>query len=201
MNSSELFQKNKVLYVKGVVPKELCYFLTNVLIRQAVVSPRDGDSQIPNAKSIMDHEVVFETLQERLWPTVEELVGEELIPTYSYARLYSNGDVLEPHKDRPACEVSMTIQLGRSHNYAWPIYMEGCRADMVEGDAVIYQGCDIEHWRNKCDGPEDYYSGQVFIHFVRANGPFAEEHGCDRINRPLIRNMYVRNRTHLMDLK
>jgi hypothetical protein len=66
---------------------------------------------------------MFETLQERLWPTIEAAVGEELIPTYSYARLYSNGDVLEKHSDRPACEISVTIQLGRSHHYAWPIYM------------------------------------------------------------------------------
>jgi hypothetical protein len=191
----------KVLYVKNFVSKELCYFLTNVLLRQSVLEPGHKDTQVPTAKSVMDHEVVFETLQERMWPAMEELLGEELIPTYSYARLYSNGDDLKPHIDRPACEISATVQLGRSHQYAWPIYMGGRRVDMAEGDAVIYKGCEIEHWRNVCDGPEEYYSGQAFLHYVRANGPYSSEHGCDITIRPLIKNMYVKNRTILMDTK
>lgn len=191
----------KVLYVKNFVSKELCYFLTNVLLRQSVLEPGHKDTQVPTAKSVMDHEVVFETLQERMWPAMEELLGEELIPTYSYARLYSNGDDLKPHIDRPACEISATVQLGRSHQYAWPIYMGGKRIDMAEGDAVIYKGCEIEHWRNVCEGPEEYYSGQAFLHYVRANGPYASEHGCDITIRPLIKNMYVKNRTILMDTK
>ena len=191
----------KVLYVKNFVSKELCYFLTNVLLRQSVLEPGHKDTQVPTAKSVMDHEVVFETLQERMWPAMEELLGEELIPTYAYARLYSNGDDLKAHIDRPACEISATVQLGRSHQYAWPIYMGGRRVDMAEGDAVIYKGCEIEHWRNVCDGPEEYYSGQAFLHYVRANGPYASEHGCDITIRPLIKNMYVRNRTILMDTK
>jgi hypothetical protein len=191
----------KVLYVKNFVSKELCYFLTNVLLRQSVLEPGHKDTQVPTAKSVMSHEVVFETLQERMWPAMEELLKEELIPTYSYARLYSNGDDLKPHIDRPACEISATVQLGRSHQYAWPIYMGGRRVDMAEGDAVIYKGCEIEHWRNVCDGPEEYYSGQAFLHYVRANGPYASEHGCDITIRPLIKNMYVKNRTILMDTK
>lgn len=191
----------KVLYVKNFVSKELCYFLTNVLLRQSVLEPGHKDTQVPTAKSVMDHEVVFETLQERMWPAMEELLGEELIPTYSYARLYSNGDDLKSHIDRPACEISATVQLGRSHQYAWPIYMGGRRVDMAEGDAVIYKGCEIEHWRNVCDGPEEYYSGQAFLHYVRANGPYVSEHGCDITIRPLIKNMYVKNRTILMDTK
>lgn len=191
----------KILYVKNFIPKELCYFLTNILLRQSVLEPVHKDNLVPTAKSVMEHEVVFETLQERMWPAMEELSREELIPTYAYARLYSNGDDLKAHIDRPACEISATVQLGRSHQYAWPIYMGGRRVDMAEGDAVIYKGCEIEHWRNVCDGPEEYYSGQAFLHYVRANGPYASEHGCDITIRPLIKNMYVKNRTILMDTK
>lgn len=191
----------KILYVKNFIPKELCYFLTNILLRQSVLEPVHKDNLVPTAKSVMEHEVVFETLQERIWPAMEELSREELIPTYAYARLYSNGDDLKAHIDRPACEISATVQLGRSHHYSWPIYMGGRRVDMAEGDAVIYKGCEVEHWRNVCDGPEEYYSGQAFLHYVRANGPYASEHGCDITIRPLIKNMYVRNRTILMDTK
>jgi len=188
---------NEAVLLPKVLPMEFCQFFTHVLIRQADLNPR-GDEQIPNAKTIMDHEVMFETLHERLWPVVEQVTKEELIPTYAYARLYSNGDVLERHRDRAACEVSVTIQLGRSHNYSWPIYMGGQRFDLAEGDGVVYPGCDVEHWRNVCDGPTDYYSGQVFLHFVRKNGQHSSEAGDSTI-----RNVYsyCKHRTYLMESK
>lgn len=185
------------IHLKRVLPLEFCYFFTHVLMRQSDIDRR-GDSQIPNALSILDHEYMFETLHERLWPIIEEVVGEELIPTYAYARLYSNGDILQKHTDRPACEVSVTIQLGRSHNHSWPIYMGGQSFELAEGDAVIYPGCDVEHWRDECKGPDGYYSGQVFLHFVRKNGKYASEVG-DNTNRNSY--SYVKHRTTFMENK
>lgn len=200
-------QANKLLnaygavYLKNAVSKELAIFLTHVLQRAADIPQfARGDGQIPNAKSIMDHEVLFETLLESMWPKFEDVLGFELLPTYAYARLYSNGDVLENHKDRPACEISATIQLGRSHHYAWPIYMDGKRYDMAEGDAVLYRGCDIEHWRDACAGPDGYYSGQVFLHFVCKDGPHTN-HACDPLNRQPWENMFYKHRTFLMEGK
>jgi hypothetical protein len=68
--------------------------------------------------------------------------------------------------------------------------MAGHRYDLAEGDGVVYKGCDLLHWRKPCDGPQDYYSGQVFCHFVRANGPHAEFAGDRRWNgkHPFVRD-------------
>jgi len=195
--SIEIFNKHGAVHITKLIPPDFYKFFTHVLMRQADLSPR-GDQQIPNAKAILDHEYMFETLHELYWDVLEGIVGEELLPTYAYARLYSNGDVLEKHTDRPACEVSVTIQLGRSHHYAWPIYMGGMRFDMAEGDGVIYKGCDVEHWRDKCDGPDGYYSGQVFLHYVRKNGPYASEAG-DSMHRNTY--SYIKNRAELMENK
>lgn len=197
-NTKELLKAFGAVYVARLIPTEFCQFFTHVLMRCADLKYTQGDEQVPNAAAILAHEYMFETLQERLWPVVEVIVGEELIPTYSYARLYSNGDVLEKHRDRPACEVSVTLQLGRSHHYAWPIYMGNQRYDLSEGDAVVYKGCDIEHWRDRCDGPQEYYSGQVFLHYVYKNGQHANEVG-DSTNRQTY--SYMKNRTHLMETK
>ena len=194
----EIFNKHGAVHVTKLVPPDFYKFFTHVLMRHADLKENQGDPQIPNAKAILDHEYMFETLHELYWDVLEGIVGEELLPTYAYARLYSNGDVLEKHTDRPACEVSVTIQLGRSHHYAWPIYMGGMRFDMAEGDGVIYKGCDIEHWRDKCDGPDGYYSGQVFLHYVRKNGPYTAEAG-DSTNRGAY--SYTKNRTELMENK
>lgn len=196
--AQKLFNTFKAVHVKGMLPKELCHYLTHLLMVYADRNPGTrGDEQVPNALSCVQHEYAFETIQEMMWPYIEEAVGEELLPTYSYARLYTNGNFLEKHTDRKACEVSVTIQLGRSHNYAWPIYMGNHRFDLNEGDGVVYSGCDVEHWRNTCDGPDNYYSGQVFIHFVRKHGPYAQEAGdpAERTPGPLI---FVKNRTLAM---
>lgn len=169
------------ILVKDVVSPELARFMTQALMLKSELSPENiGDVQCPTAPSIRD-ELIFDTLLERAWPFLENLLGEKLIPTYAYARLYRRGDILEKHTDRESCEVSMTVQLGRSHHYAWPIYMEDKRYDLGEGEGVVYSGCESVHWRDMCDPPdESYYSGQVFLHFVRAEGPYAEWAGDKR---------------------
>lgn len=197
-----MFSQTGALIIPKLIPVEFCQFFTHVLLRQHYLQENNGDPQVPTAKAILGHEIMFETLAERLWPRIESIVGEELLPTYSYARLYTNGDELKSHTDRPACEISATIQLGRSHHYAWPIYMGNQRFDLSEGDAVIYKGCDVNHWREKCNGPDNYYSGQVFIHFVRKQGEFVEHHK-DVIVQGQQRHKvdFTRNRTYLMEIK
>ena len=197
-NTRQIIEQYGAVHLAKIIPIEFCHFFTHVLLRHADSDMKKTDIQIPNAKTVIDHEIMFETLQERLWGVMESIYGEELLPTYSYARLYSNGDILEKHTDRPACEVSATIQLGRSHHYAWSIYMGGKRFDMAEGDMIVYRGCDIEHWREPCNGPDDYYSGQLFIHFVKKNGQYAAEAGDSTIRQS---NLYKKNRTLLMENK
>jgi hypothetical protein len=200
MQSHEILAQNKSLHLKNLVSDDLCKFLTHVLVRKSFESNLIDDEQVPDCLAIMGHELVFDTLLERLWPVVEQATNKTLLPTYTYARLYKNGNVLERHTDRDECEVSVTIQLGRSHHYAWPIYMGGKRFDLAEGDGVIYPGCEIEHWRDKCDGPPGYYSGQVFLHFVDANGPFANKVG-DATKRPVFSDMFVKHRAFNMEQK
>lgn len=184
--------------INNLLPKDFCHFFTHVLLRKSAQPDNITDEQVPTCLSTMDHEIMFETVLERIWPTIESVVNEELLPTYAFSRLYHNGDELPAHTDRPACEVSLTVQLGRSHHYSWPIYVGGNRYDLSEGDAVVYFGCDAPHWREPCDGPQDYYSGQVFFHFVRKNGPYANEAGD-----PQAREVpsFVKNRTALMEAK
>lgn len=186
------------MIIKNLIPKEFCQFFTHVLLRNIDLQEQKEDNQVENSLTIMQHHIVFETLHERLWPKIESVVGKKLMPTYAYARLYQNGNELKKHVDRPACELSVTIQLGRSHHYAYPFYLEGTRVDLSEGDGVVYLGSEQEHWRDKCNGPEGYYSGQVFLHFVYADGEHTQEVG-DQGRRELY--SYMKNRTQLMEIK
>jgi hypothetical protein len=205
MSNGDILNKYGAIHIKDVISKEMCHYFTRVMMRcgdlKRMNNQYTGDEQIPNCRAILDHEYMFETYQEMLWPSLENLLGEELLPTYSYARLYTNGDELKIHSDRDACEISVTIQLGRSHHYSWPIYMGGRPYYMAEGDGVVYRGCDIDHWREPCNGPEGYYSGQAFIHFVRKNGTRSKEAGDSNARGPEFIKTFNKARTFLMEEK
>ena len=86
---------------------------------------------------------------------IENILQIDLFPTYYYERCYWKGSVLERHTDRPACEISISIQVS-SNTKPWPIFFkkpngEESSVTMNDGDGVIYKGIEIEHWRNRLD--------------------------------------------------
>ncbi len=211
---------NKYQVIKGAISYELANFVFNyfLLKRDAVKFMYDNnitydngilgtwtDAQIPNTYSHYgDH--VIETLLVKVLPIMAQETGLELIPTYSYARLYKKGDILHRHKDRPSCEISTTIHLGGN---PWPIFIDGTGADNVinehknlikpnapagtkvlldVGDMLVYSGCELEHWREPFEGD---VCGQVFLHYNHVNGPFAEKNRFDR--RPMLGIPPLRN--------
>lgn len=177
-NSKDIFTKQGYVLVKSFITKELAKFLHDYLIlttRAAQLNGGSGgDEQVPNSFSAVHGDPAFESLLWNVHSKMEECTGLELIPTYTYRRLYKNGSTLEKHKDRPSCEVSATIKLSDSGGYNWPIWMVDTPYELEDGDAVIYRGCDLEHWRDECKGPANYVLGQVFTHYVDKNGPFVE---------------------------
>lgn len=102
---------------------------------------------------------------------VSALVGEMVLPTYCYGRVYRNNSFLIKHKDRPACEISLTVHLWGDTN--WPFCVKNFNGKEIKivlepGDAVLYSGSKIEHWREPYSG-NNY--GQLFLHYVKSNGP------------------------------
>ena len=114
----------------------------------------------------------METLLEKVKPTMEKHTGLKLSPTYSYARIYKKGDVLERHKDRYSVRYLLRYTLGGE---PWPIYLDptgkegqaGIKVDLEPGDMLIYSGCDLEHWREEFTGKD---CGQVFLHYNNLKG-------------------------------
>jgi hypothetical protein len=190
------------MIIKNVLPVDVVNFLTHHLLRMGqehkLYNINHEDSQVPNSISIEHHSPILDSVNEIVWPHIESILGEELIPTYSYSRVYQNGNELKVHRDRNSCEVSVSIQLGRSHHYSWPIFVENKRYDLAEGDGVLYYGNDQFHWRNTCEGPEGYYSAQLFLHYVKANGKYTKHAGDNRWPNEI---PFKRNRTILMDMK
>lgn len=134
-------------------------------------------NQSDNCDSMFYTEPFGEIILLKKLKRVEEETGLSLIPTYSFTRFYSYNADLKKHKDRPSCEVSATVMWG-SDGTPWPIFMDGHKCDMEPGDAVIYLGCELEHWRENFKG--DWHA-QTFIHYVDANGVY-KDYAYDKRN-------------------
>ena len=92
---------------------------------------------------------------------VSDEVGLELLPTYSFWRMYTKFADLKKHKDRQSCEISITTMIDGDTNFSWPIYIDGTEINLNIGDAAVYLGCDLLHWRDEFLG--DYQSQVFFI--------------------------------------
>ena len=208
-----MFRNLKYQIIKKAISYELANFIFNyfMLKRDAVsfmyknnIHSQSGllgtwtDEQVPNTYSNYA-DFAMETLMMKVLPVMQKETELQLIPTYSYARIYKNGDILKRHKDRPSCEISTTLNLGGD---PWPIFIDGTGADSVIderrnihkpnapkgtevlldlGDMLVYSGCDLEHWREPFEGN---ICGQVFLHYNHVNGPFAEKNKFD--GRPML---------------
>ena len=204
---------NKYQVIKNAISYELANFIFNyfLLKRDAVffmyknnITYDNGllgtwhDQQIPNTYSHYA-DPAMETLLMKVLPRMQQETGLELVPTYSYARIYKRGDILKRHKDRPSCEISTTLNLGGD---PWSIFIDGTGSDNVidehnnihkpnapkgtevmlnVGDMLVYSGCELEHWREPFEGN---VCGQVFLHYNHVNGPFSVKNKFD--GRPIL---------------
>jgi|TARA_R110000744_G_scaffold96796_1_gene187009 hypothetical protein len=121
---------------------------------------------------------LIETILADKLPEIEEIVGKELYPTYSYARVYMGEDVLAAHVDRPSCEYSVTVNIA-TIGHPWPIYVKKEESPQAQillepGNAVIYKGCEMLHWRDPMSVSGSKINVQFMLHYVDKSGPYAE---------------------------
>ena len=188
------FKKEKYQIIKGAISKELAdfcyqYFLNKRKVARHLFDTHYisqfteyfgvwNDTQVPETYSHYS-DIVMETLLQKVKPIMEKESETKLIETYSYARIYKNGDELKRHKDRYSCEISTTMYLGGDE---WSIYLEpNIEVNLEQGDMLMYKGCDLEHWRNpfKCEN-----CVQVFLHYNNASSKDAKQNKFD--GRPML---------------
>lgn len=177
MHHSKLFHENGYVYLENFLDKSNCQQYVHEFQKLIDQGLTRKDEHCPLSHSIA-LSPLFDSLLEQLTPQIEMVTEKKLFPTYSYARWYAPGDELLVHQDRASCEISVTLTLGFEGN-PWPIWMGydqnkiNCKpVSMNVGDAVVYKGCDMYHWREKYT--EGQWQVQVFLHYVDADGPFKE---------------------------
>jgi hypothetical protein len=170
------FRQNGYVVVRRFIDAELADFLCSyVHTRFASRLLGPGGPAAPDSLGGYG-DPTFDGLLEFRRPRVEQLTGLGLHATYSYFRLYRHGNELRRHRDRPACEISVSLNVGQSPTDPWPIHVEGPSgphmALLAPGDALVYRGVDLFHWREPYAGRQLV---QALLHYVDRQGPRADQ--------------------------
>lgn len=178
MNSLDYFKTKGCVLVRDFIDAQTIavvsnYFENKIKRGEWLESTARAD---PTSKFSYYADPLIEVLLLASKDAVAEAVGKELLPTYSYSRIYQQGEALLPHVDRPACEISVTVNVATKGDFS-PIYTQYGDNDpekhvLNPGDAVIYRGCDVMHWRQPLK--EGQLNVQFMLHYVDKNGPNAE---------------------------
>jgi hypothetical protein len=166
-------EQNNFLFVPNFISQEHAQTLQKQFYELEASGQYTQDPQAPKSPAIYNFKPFLELLCQKI-NHVNALIEEPVFPTYTYARIYKNGEILTRHRDRPACEISLTVHIGGDAD--WDIGIQKPSSEEVTlnlnvGDAMLYLGCTADHWRDKPFTGQNY--SQVFLHYVQSNGPNA----------------------------
>ena len=195
---AQYFNENRYVVVKNFLDRNTCTLLYNYCINKVLLADFKktrcdneyqidwdgsfGDPQIGTESYSCYADPLMETLLQSSQQSMESFTGMDLVPQYTYWRLYETGDVLVPHTDRESCEISTTLCIGfnngsQTDRYNWKFWVkdkqgESIGIDLQPGDMIIYRGVELEHWRDKYQGANH---AQVFLHYNDKNGKYPEK--------------------------
>lgn len=177
------FTKNGYAWTSSFLAPESCELIYRYALAQVRFGKWTNDDKVflgdDRGRSCYG-DPMMETVLEHCQPLVEKIVGQPLWATYSFARLYCRGMALKRHRDRPECQYSASVSIGRDYSnlvedepdYEWSLYADGNATSSAIGSATIYQGCEVEHWREPLRGNQHL---QLFIHYIDQDHPQAQQ--------------------------
>lgn len=177
------FERSGIQVVRGALDKQTVELLDTQFTMHRDVELLEvgkertdyrGDPQTPTSFAA-NGGTIFDPLLLMIKPVMEKVTGKNLLPTYSYARIYYTESVLGRHTDRPSCQYSATICISKDGT-DWPIMIKDHQGiehsvELNPGDLLVYHGTELEHWREEYKG---YKHTQVFIHYVDALGKYKD---------------------------
>lgn len=168
-------RKNEYAVMRQVLPEIFHEGLIRYLRAIDAAGYMDRSSDSIAFRHRFYQEPVNRFIHVQLNRVINEVVPEPVKPSYCYLATYHYRSELKRHTDRPQCEWNVSLQLDNRPtiplNKAWPIHLEiGGKAREVTldiGDAVLYSGVRIPHWRPPL--PKGRETTLCFFHFVGKN--------------------------------
>ncbi len=180
--SAEYFEKHGYLVIPNVLTPQVCelIYIQCKMIEEIKCYEKNmktseillGDSQVEKSFSYYAP-LCCESLCVYLKPVIEKHINKELLPTYTYMRIYYKGADLKKHTDREECEISASLCINMNSEKPWDFCLtdktgKNVSVSLNRGDLVVYSRY-LEHWRDEYTGIEQT---QTFLHYVDKNGPY-----------------------------
>lgn len=198
------YDKDGFAHVRGLIAKEIAqaFMMSVKAATRGVPIPLSKPQFRPAVLQRAAFDVSAQTFQPLtffLWgltPTISTLLGRELLPTYSYFRIYRQSDICRVHSDRPSSEHGLSLTLAYSDDKIWNLQVGKERTEMLYplsedfgtmdyasigmevGDAVLYQASHYAHGRITPN--PNAWSAHVFMFYVDRDGPY-REHAFDQM--------------------
>lgn len=191
------YQADGYALVRELIPQQVAHAFMGVVRRRLLPTgivpavPGDVPVGILTRRVFEVYSEHFPPMKSFLWgltPAMELVTGRKLIPTYDYFRIYRQGDLCHVHRDREACEHSLSLTLAYSDGKPWPLELgregdKGPQDQIAEdfgsepmsslameiGDAVAYRG--VEHRHGRTTPNPNAWSAHLFLHWVDPEGP------------------------------
>ena len=196
------FERDGFAHLRGLIPTEVAHAFMSRL-KEATGGrpiPLSRPQHFPAVLKAPAFDVssdVFKPMEFFLWaltPTMGQLIGKSLLPSYVYFRIYPKGHVCRIHSDRPSSEFGLSLTLEYSDDQIWDLQlgkerieslypladdfgsMDYASIGMEVGDAVLYQGSHYAHGRMQPN--PNRWSAHLFLFFVDSDGPY-RQHAFD----------------------
>lgn len=193
------YHGNGYAHIEGLIPRPVAH----EFLAQLKASLEDSnlplktffrEAQMLKRPALEIYAQQYKPMLAFLWaltPVMSQLTQRALLPTYSYFRVYREGDLCWVHSDRFACEHSLSLTLAYSDGKYWPFEIgrerltqvrpvettfqedEYSSVDMAVGDAILYQGVAYRHGRVTPN--PNRWSAHMFLHWVDEAGPYRRE--------------------------
>ena len=171
----DAFAEQQFLVLESVLTDPLLSVAHEYSIKRAIFQRETTSEGAGPGTPSFYADPLMETLLDLFHSVAQTFSGLELSTTFSDLRVYGRGAIVNPHTERPAGEITLSVSLGFEGPDIWPFFIgtrQGVRsAPLAPGDAILYRACDCPHWRGEFSGEHHI---QAFFHYVDRNGPHAE---------------------------
>ncbi len=172
--ASEALADKKYTVLRDIFPAPVMEMLT---ARMRELQKKDKlfqCTQVPE-RSAFHNDPMMHYFHLQMNGYLNQIMVEKIKASYVFSVIYHEGAILHRHVDRPQCRWNLSLMLGSTPEVTmdttWPIYLEidgkAIEVRLMPGDAVLYSGTDIPHWRDA--QPTGLECVVSFFHFVDQN--------------------------------
>jgi len=124
------FEANEYLILESVLTEPLRTVAHEYAIKRALLTRETTSAGAAPGTPSFYGDPLMDTLLDLLQSVAETFTGLALFPTFSDLRVYARGAIVNPHTQRPAGEIALSVSLGFEAPKPWPFFLGTRKVNM-----------------------------------------------------------------------